>query len=104
MDLETKILKLGDYLRKILQINHCYYSPPTGMEMEYPCIVYELNDGRNFHADNLPYIINLQWTVTIIDEDPASDLFNKMLHVSGCSFDRSFSKDNLNHFIFTLYF
>jgi hypothetical protein len=104
MELEQKRLALHEYLCGVLGSNNCYYSPPTGMEMNYPCIVYNLGGDSVLHADNIPYLQTLQWDITLIDEDPDSSLFNKLTSLPKCRLDRQFKSDDLNHFTFTLYY
>lgn len=104
MDLEQKRLKLSGFLNKIPGARKVYYSPPTGIEMKYPCIIYDLANPQMVHADNIPYFVNLQWTVTIVDEDPDSKIANEFFTIPKCSFDRKFASDDLNHFVFSLYF
>lgn len=104
MVLEQKRLALSDFLHKISGVKGVYYSPPTGTEMEYPCIKYDLEDLWALHADNIPYLTKLQWTVTVIDEDPDSKIANVFFNLRQCKFDRKFSSEDLNHFVFTLYY
>jgi hypothetical protein len=102
MELEQKRLALHEYLCDILGSRNCYYSPPTGMEMKYPCMVYNLSGQNNLNADNLKYLSTLVWEITIIDEDPDSSIASKVFGLPKWKFDRSFSSDDLNHFVFTL--
>lgn len=103
MDLEAKRLNLHSKLCSILGSNNVYYSPPTGMEFKYPCIVYALDNSYGKPADNLMYIQTLSWEITIIDEDPDSKIASKFFGTPGCRFERAFASDDLNHFIFTLF-
>lgn len=103
MDLEAKRLKLHSKLCSILGSNNVYYSPPTGMEFKYPCIVYSLDNNNSKAADNIQYIQNLSWEVTVIDEDPDSKVASKFFDLPGCRFERPFTSDDLNHFVFTLF-
>lgn len=104
MDLEQKRLALHEFLCKILGGRNCYYSPPTGIKMKYPCITYNLENPQMVHADNIPYLVHLQWVITIIDEDPDSKIANTFFTLPKCSFDRKFASDDLNHFVFSLYY
>lgn len=104
MELERKRLSLHEYLCNILGSKNCYYSPPSGLTMHYPCIVYDLSDYWKVHADNIPYLMELQWSITIIDEDPDSKIAGLFFDLPKCRFDRKFTSDDLNHFVFTLYF
>lgn len=72
--------------------------------MEYPCIVYK-RDARNTQfADNRPYRSKKRYQVTIIDQDPDSDIPEKVAALPLCSFSRFFTAGNLNHDVYTLYF
>lgn len=89
---------LGDYCE------NCYFEPPDGLEMEYPCITYELSNAKTQYADNNPYITDKRYIVTVIDRDPDSEIRDKVLMLPKCSFDRAFVSDNLNHYVFTIFF
>lgn len=103
MVLEQRRLAFHNFLHELYD-GKCYYSPPTGMEMRYPCIVYEIANPSMVHADNIPYLVQLQWTVTVIDEDPDSQLASLFFNLPKCRFDRKYESENLNHFVFSLYF
>lgn len=85
-------------------VENCYYSPPTGLQMKYPCIVYELAGETNIFADDLPYVHRKRWEVTVIDRDPDSEIPDKLKKLRFSRFDRFFTSDNLNHFVFTLFY
>lgn len=98
--------ELGVLLEEILgeYKDNCYFEPPDGYQMEYPCIIYELSNARIQHADNRPYVSDKRYVVTVIDVDPDSELRDKLLEFPKCSFDRAFTSDNLNHYVFTIFF
>lgn len=102
--MEQRRLMLHEILCDILGSRNCYFSPPTGKQLKYPCIVYKLANIDRDYADNIAYTTNLQWQVTAIDEDPDSELVDKVLSLPKSSFGTSFSSDDLNHFVFSLYF
>lgn len=104
MNLEQKRLDLHEFLCNIINSRNCYYSPPAGLQLSYPCIVYGLANPNVFHGDNIPYLTFLQWTVTIIDEDPDSAIVSHFFNLAKCRFDRKYQSDDLNHFVFSLYF
>lgn len=104
MELEKKRLELHEILCDVLQSRNCYYSPPTGFEMAYPCIIYKLGGSNPKYADNIPYFIDLEWDITVVDEDPDSKIANNMMQMPKCRFERLFTSDDLNHFVFALWF
>lgn len=81
-----------------------YFQPPETVKMVYPCIVYTLEDISTRYADNSPYTHRKAYTVTIIDRDPDSLIPDRIGELPLCSFSRKFTNDNLNHFVFRLYF
>lgn len=98
--------KLDDMFRSLFgeAKPNVYYSPPDGLQIKYPCILYELSNTDVQFADNGPFITYNRYVVTVIDRDPDSKLRDEILYFPRCSFDRAFKSDNLNHFVFTIYF
>lgn len=99
-----KRLELHKILCDILQSNHAYFQPPETVKMQYPAIVYSRDDIDSLYADDGVYLLNRRYSVTVIDKDPDSPLVWKVAALPSCSFNRHYTKDNLNHDVFTLYF
>lgn len=72
--------------------------------MAYPCILYELDDAQTEFAGNVPYRLSWRYKVTVIDRNPDSVIPKKVALLPTCTFDRFFVANNLNNFVFTLYF
>lgn len=85
-------------------IENVYFQPPVNIQMQYPCIVYRRDDSRSEYADNRPYARTKRYQITVIDRNPDSDLSDKVEELPFCSFDRYFPADNLNHYVFNLFF
>jgi hypothetical protein len=83
---------------------HVYYQPPTNVTMQYPCIVYFRDGSELQHADNFSYRRTRQYQVTVIDRNPDSDLPDKVEELPMCRLDRAFAADDLNHYVFNLFF
>ena len=81
-----------------------YFQPPDKTILAYPCIVYELSGIDMKYASGLPYSHRRKYTVTIIDKNPDSEIPKKIGELPLCSFDRFFTNDNLNHFVFSIYY
>lgn len=96
--------ELHEILCNILGSRNVYFQPPESLKLKYPCIVYERSYIRMIRADNGIHKASNEYTVTIIDEDPDSEVPAKMLTLSYCRFDRHFVSDNLNHDVFRLYY
>lgn len=105
----TRRYELHDILCDLLGSNSVYFQPPENIKMTYPAIVYELAGDRTDYADNLQYRQQRKYTVTIIDKNPDSDIFERFKNpfanpLDYCIFDRPFRSANLNHFVFTVYY
>lgn len=71
--------------------------------MGYPCIVYELDRIVKKRADNGVYLKTRRYQVKLITknpDDPMVDAFASMVH---SEFERHYTADGLNHFVFTIY-
>lgn len=96
--------ELHTLLKTMLGSGNVYFQPPAGLHMKYPCIVYELDDIRSVHADNVPQWHHLRYSVTVIDPNPDSQIPIAVAGLPKCSFDRAYISDNLNHYAFRLFF
>ena len=97
-------LSLHDELKTILGSNNVYFQPPSSYIMKFPCIKYELGDITTFYADGAPYSIHKSYQLTVIDKDPDSTIPDKIIKLPMCKFDRHYTADNLNHFVFNIFY
>jgi hypothetical protein len=81
-----------------------YFQPPSGVRMEFPCIRYQRDGSDVQWSGNLPYRLAKRYQVTVIDRNPDSVLPDQVEGLPLCEFDRWFAADNLNHWVFTLFF
>jgi hypothetical protein len=94
-----------------------YFQPPASKEMIYDCIVYERSrieptfaDNQPYarieptFADNQPYALHDRYQVTVIYRNPDSEIPSKIALLPMCSHERHYTKENLNHDVFNLYF
>lgn len=102
MDQESQRLKLHTVLSNFAA--NVYYQPPPNSDMQYPCIRYKLDSDAKVFADNIPYRRKWRYQVTVIDRDPSSPIKDPIADLPLCSFDRFYTADNLNHFVFNLFF
>lgn len=86
------------------KVEHVYYQPPNTMTIEFPCILYARDDSFAEHADNRPYIHAKRYQLTVVDRNPDSPLPDQVEALPLCSFDRAYAMDELNHWVFNLYF
>lgn len=81
-----------------------YFQPPTSVTMKYPCIVYQLDTLHTIHADDNPYRVQDRYSVTVIDPDPDTKIPDYIAHLPTATFNRYFVSDNLNHYVFQIYY
>ena len=97
-------LDLQTLLEALLGSGNVYFQPPPGFMMSYPAITYERSNIRSNHADNNPYKLVKEYTITVIDANPDSIIPDKVANLPRCDFDRHFKSDNLNHDVFNILF
>lgn len=98
-------LNLQTELEKVPGVKKVYFQPPESVKMEYPCIRYSLSAPSVKHADDRIYNCYNRYEITIIDKNPDSNMPEYLLYrLPRCRLDRNYVADNLNHFVFTLYF
>ena len=105
-----KRLELHEILCGVVNITepngdrHTYFQPPESVKIKYPGIVYSRKNIDSLHASDGVYVQFLGYEIVVIDEDPDSELVARVSKLPKCSFDRHYTKDNLNHDVFTLYY
>ena len=97
-------LELQNELEKLLGSKNVYFQPPASISMKYPAIRYSLSDVENWHADDIPFKQAKAYEVILIDRDQDNEYVDKLSQFRYCSFDRYYPADNLNHYVFTLYY
>lgn len=101
--LENRLL-FHEELVNILGTEHVYFQPPETIHMVYPAIVYSLDTISNRFADNLHYKENYRYQVMYIDEDPDSEIVERLANYPMSSFNRHYVSDNLNHYVFSIFY
>jgi hypothetical protein len=88
----------------LTMVPNVYFQPPPSVMMKYPCIVYKRDYNNTEFADDKPYKHRKRYMVTVIDQNPDSDIPEKVKELPLCLFDRFYTADNLNHDVFKLFF
>ena len=101
--MSQKRIDLHRTLVNVLGSSYVYFQPPTGMKLQYPCIVYNLATANDVHANNHIYRRLYRYTLTYITKDPDDPKRDLLDDLSYCAFDRFFTSDNLNHFVYSIY-
>ena len=95
---------LQTQLENLLGTKNVYFQPPESIKMNYPAIVYALEDIENAHADDGVYLSYRRYSVTVIDKNPDSVFVGMVAALPTCQFNRYYNSENLNHWNFSLYF
>jgi hypothetical protein len=94
--------ELGTILKRFC--DHVYFQPPASVNMVYPAIRYQRERIDNVSANNGVYLQNVAYQVTVIDEDPDSEIVKNVSKLPKCRFNRHYTADNLNHDVFLIYY
>lgn len=96
-------LNLDNELRAIKE--NVYFQPPESLKLKYPCFIYNLSSITPIYADDKTYKYHRRWQITYVTQKPDDDLIEIMLsRFKMITFDRHFTSDRLNHYIFNLYY
>ena len=101
--MEKTRLTLQTALEEFLGSRNVYYQPPASIKLKYPCILYERSRIDQVAADNITYLKNKQYTLTIMHQDADSSLPDDIIDAfQMISFDRSYRADGIYHDVFTI--
>lgn len=92
------------FLESFSGTENVYFQPPPSLRMTYPAIVYTISKIENLPANDMVYAQHRAYDVTIIDKNPDSEIAYNFSLLPLCRFNRRFSSDNLNHFVYTIYY
>lgn len=102
MTQEEKRTKFHEKLKTI--VPKVYFNPSESKKLEYPCIVYSMDDISTKHYSNGLYIYDYAYKVILIGIKPYDDEKDKIMKTfKYCSFNTSYVKDNLYHYVYTIY-
>ena len=93
-------------LQKLLEnvTTNVYFQPPTNVQLKYPCIIYKRDFADTKFADNEPYGYKRRYMITVIDQNPDSEIPEKIAALPMSLFNRFYTVDNLNHDVYSMYF
>lgn len=98
-------LKLHEELKKILGNSNVYFQPPESIKLKYPCIIYSYQRPNIRRANDKSYTLIRNYQVTYVTKDPDTALADGMLNAfDHISMSRVFTSDNMNHYIYSLYY
>jgi hypothetical protein len=89
--------------RLIALVEHVYFQPPSNVQIQFPCILYERDDSYSRYAGNRPYIHAKRYQVTVVDRNPDSPLPDQVESFPYCQFAQAFVADELYHWVFNIF-
>lgn len=96
-------LELHEKLCDLLGSRNVYFDPPESIKMRYPAIVYVHDGFDDKHANDAIYASKIRYQLTVVTDDPDSELINEVRSLPYCGYDRHYTSDNLHHDVFTIY-
>lgn len=81
-----------------------YFQPPSDVQILYPAIVYERDRADTKYADDGPYSVTKQYSMTLITKNPDDAIFEALSRLRMCAHERHFAAESLNHDVFSIYF
>jgi len=86
-------------------VPNVYYQPPSNIQMKYPCIVYR-KSGKNRHfANDVVFLSQQGYTLTVMDKDPDSTIADNIeSDFQYCAITNYFTVDELHHTTLSLYY
>lgn len=100
----TKREELNEIFVGFLGTRQVYFQPDDKIYINYPAIIYEMDNQDVIYADNRPHRRMDRYQVTIIDRDPDVPASRLVETLPLCTFSRAFASEGLNHRIYSLYF
>ena len=97
-------LELNEVLCSVLGSRNAYFQPPASIKMKYPAIVYKRDTIVNSQANNEVYKQANKYQLIVIDQNPDSEVVQKISKLSRIRYDRHYVSDGLNHDVFTIFY
>lgn len=101
----NKRLQLHEKLCELIGNRNVYFQPPASVQISYPCIIYRIGNGNAKHADNMVYRYINSYDVIFIYKQPNIGIIDQVLTtLPMCRMTSTYVSDNLNHYVFNLYY
>lgn len=96
-------LSLHTTLINILGSENVYFQPPPSLQLKYPCVIYKLDGVKVSHANDKNYLNTKRYLVTVVDRNPDTQTYERVLDLPHSSLETVLVKDNLNQYVCSLY-
>lgn len=93
--------KAYSVLKEIVGDN-VYFNPPSNLKIQYPCVVYSINDILNKNADDEVYKQNIKYDCTLITKNVNDPLLKDLSKIKTFRYSRHYVVDSLHHYAFLI--
>lgn len=97
-------LELQSLLEELLGSEYVYFQPPSNIRLQFPCIVYKLENIDNNFANNDVYKKDHGYKLTYITRDPDDENIDKISSLPQTRFLNHYVSDGLNHYAYIKYY
>jgi len=81
-----------------------YFQPPANISITYPCIIYEYKSPRTQNADNMNYLSNMGYQISVITKEPDTSVVKELQRsIPSASFNDVNIIDNKYHYVLSCY-
>ncbi len=102
--IDKRRLKLDKLLRDTLGTTQVYYQPPASVQMEYPCIRYNMAKVPVDYADDRAYLIRAKYIVTYITTEPDDPMKETLVETLRTPVIQIYAADGLYHYVYEVYY
>lgn len=97
-------LDFQKFLETLKGDRNVYFQPPSTVLMKFPAIRYNLADINDLSADNIDYKQHDVYMVTYITDDPDDVMIRTLAKLPYSKLDRWYAANNLNHYVYTIFY
>lgn len=97
-------LELDKIIKELCPGVAVYFQPPSGEQMEYPCIRYEFDGNIDIYADNKKYMLKETYKITVMDRKPTSKIPDQIASLDRAKLISHYCSGGITHDMFTITF
>lgn len=97
-------LETQTMLETVLGTTNVYFQPDSKVRLQYPCAIYNVAKPNMKYADNGVHLKFSHYRVTIVSKDPDDPKAFALENLPHCAMANWYSADNLNHWVYDLYY
>lgn len=79
-----------------------YFQAPESTKIQYPCIIYDIENINNINADDDVYSQNISYKLLLMTTNPVDKTIKKLSKLKYCRFVRYYTLSGLHHYVYSL--